>query len=129
MSKPIIAITARIEENDRGNPPLNGVRNPYLDSIIAAGGIPLIIPVLPDAAGVSELLSLAHGLLLPGGADVDPKHYSEEALPCMGKIEALRDIIELTAIKLARQRKLPILGICRGIQILNVALGGNLYKI
>ncbi len=120
--KPVIGITAFVEDDLSTH--LNAA---YSKSIIAAGGIPLIIPlgVEEDAA---QILALTDGLLLSGGYDVHPFLFGAEPSPKLGKIHPARDTVELALIEAAFIRKMPIFGICRGIQILNVALGGTLYQ-
>jgi len=126
--KPKIAITARSILEPNATYPVIGVRKPYLDAIIQAGGVPVIIPLVQDKDALRAALDLTSGLLLPGGEDVLPSYYGEEAHPLLRKTDALRDEVELFAINWARQKHRPILGICRGIQILNVAYGGTLYQ-
>src|SRR5690606_34932380 len=77
---------------------------------------------------VERLVSVFAGILLPGGPDVDPRAYGEEILPVCGSIEPLRDRLELALARWALQEKRPILGICRGMQVMNVAAGGSLYQ-
>jgi len=120
--KPIIGITAFAEDDLSSR--LNVA---YSKSIIEAGGIPLIIPlgVEEDAA---QVLSLTDGLLLSGGHDVHPFEFGAEPLPKLGQIHPERDKVELALIQAAISRHMPIFGICRGMQMLNVALGGTLYQ-
>jgi len=120
--KPIIGITAFVEDDLSSR--LNAA---YSKSIIDAGGIPLIIP-LGVEEDATQILSLTDGLLLSGGYDVHPFLYGAEPAPKLGKIHPARDTVELALIEAAFTRKMPILGICRGIQILNVALGGTLFQ-
>lgn len=104
------------------------VNQDYVDSVIQNGGVPYIIPfnMTPDviAAQVAQL----DGLILSGGHDVDPHGYGEEPQQKLGDIWPERDQFDMTLLKLAEARKLPILGICRGAQIINVAHGGSLYQ-
>lgn len=120
--KPIIGITAFVEEDLSSR--LNVA---YSKSIIEAGGIPLIIPIGVEEEA-AQILALTDGLLLSGGHDVHPFLFGAEPSLKLGKIHPARDTIELALIEAAFQRKMPIFGICRGIQILNVALGGTLYQ-
>lgn len=126
--KPKIAITARTIIQEGSTYPTIGVRKPYLDSVERAGGIPVIIPLTEDKDTLKSILDLTSGLLLPGGEDVVPTFYGEEPHPLLRKTDRLRDEVELFAISWARQKQRPILGICRGIQVLNVAYGGTLYQ-
>ncbi|MGN4126035.1 gamma-glutamyl-gamma-aminobutyrate hydrolase family protein [Lysinibacillus sphaericus] len=120
--KPIIGITA-FAENDLSS----RLNVAYGKSIIEAGGIPLIIP-LGVEADVAQVLSLTDGLLLSGGYDVHPFHFGQEPSLGLGQIQPERDSLELALIKAALIRQMPIFGICRGIQMLNIALGGTLYQ-
>jgi len=94
----------------------------------AAGGLPVLIPYFEKAETIESFLDLVGGLILAGGRDVDPRHYDELPHPRLKEIEPLRDSVELETIKKALERDMPILGICRGIQTLNVAAGGTLYQ-
>jgi len=96
----------------------------YAESVMAAGGIPLHLPVDLDPSDVIDRLD---GLLLPGGADIDPAHYGAEVDGSRG-IDAERDRYELALLDQATQAEVPILGICRGAQIVNVHAGGTLAQ-
>lgn len=104
------------------------VNNGYIESIIKAGGIPLLIPMSDNVTTIDELLNLTDALVLSGGHDVDPAHYGEQPHPLLGPIAPQRDKIDMHLIRKAAAAKKPILGICRGMQILNVAFGGSLYQ-
>jgi putative glutamine amidotransferase len=100
----------------------------YARSLEGAGLIPLIVPPLNDPTRVGEILDSAGGLLLTGGEDVNPDLYGAEPHPKLGEIQPVRDATELALLKAARDRGVPVLAICRGIQLLNVAYGGTLYQ-
>ena len=100
----------------------------YYKQIVRAGGTPLIIPPLSDEATILETLERVDALLLSGGADINPLFMGEEPQPRLGGINAERDLPELLITRLAFNRQLPILGICRGIQTLAVALGGKVIQ-
>ena len=104
------------------------VGHDYYDAIIRAGGIPFLIPVDTTEAYLKQVVESIDGLLLIGGVDVDPSFYKEEAIEQMGEIEPMRDLNELKLIRLASNRNVPIFGICRGVQMINVAFGGTLYQ-
>lgn len=122
MQKPIIAITACAEDDLSSR-----LNRAYSKSILDAGGIPLIIP-LEVEADVEQILMIADGLLLSGGHDVHPFHFGAEPSPKLGQIHPERDAVELALTNVTLAKGMPILGICRGIQLLNVALGGTLYQ-
>lgn len=100
----------------------------YTASLAAAGGLPVAIPLdLPEDA-LSALFGRLDGLLLAGGDDLDPAFYGEARHPALGEVDPARDETELKVARWSLETHLPTLAICRGIQVLNVAAGGNLYQ-
>ena len=93
-----------------------------------AGAAPVIVPAAQDEESLSRILSVVQGLVLSGGPDVHPRRYGEEPLAGLGEVDEDLDRMELAAARLAVAMDLPVLGICRGIQVLNVALGGTLHQ-
>lgn len=128
MKRPLIGITIQqhpgTPEIKRGRP-LYFLDAAYAERVREAGGIPLLLP--PGAAEL-ETLDRLGGLLLTGGEDLDPSYYGEAPLPELGTVDSQRDIQELPLAKAAFQKGVPILAICRGMQLLNVAAGGTLYQ-
>ena len=104
------------------------VNEPYVRCIEAVGGLPFLIPGLDDGKDIERLLGYVDGVLLPGGVDVDPMHFGENPMPSLGDVNPMWDDLELHVARVALQRDLPVLGICRGVQVLNVAAGGSLYQ-
>ena len=104
------------------------VNQDYTASVEAVGGVPLILPVTAEADVVAAQLSAVDALIISGGWDVDPLLWGEEPHVKLGDTLPERDAFDLLLIREARRLGLPILGICRGIQILNVAAGGTLYQ-
>jgi len=100
----------------------------YSQAILHAGGAPVIVPAAQDRKSLTRILSALQGLILSGGPDVHPRRYGEEPLAGLGEVDEALDHMELLAAELAIEKNLPLLGICRGIQVLNVALGGTLYQ-
>ncbi len=100
----------------------------YYRQVLKAGGIPLIIPPTADKSAILQTLSRIDGLLLSGGADINPLYCGEEPSSKLGGINAERDLPELLICRLAANRQMPILGICRGIQTMAVALGGKVAQ-
>ena len=100
----------------------------YYKSVERAGGVPVIIPPLSDTDVIINTLEHLDGLILSGGADYDPHYAGEEPCPLLGTINEERDLPELFITQLAYNRQLPILGICRGIQTLAMALGGHVCQ-
>ena len=101
---------------------------PYIDAVTMAGGIPLLIPVTGDAAAAEQYIERIDGLLIPGGADVTPALYGQEPVPQVTYVMEDQDRLELALIHLAREREMPVFGICRGMQLMNIAFGGTLYQ-
>jgi gamma-glutamyl-gamma-aminobutyrate hydrolase PuuD len=124
--KPLIGLTAGATRASDGLEYAR-LRTTYIEAVERAGGAPVIVPPLADADTLGALLERLDGLLLPGGADIDPAEYGE---PLAGSrdINAGLDRLELDAARWAIERDLPILGICRGQQLINVALGGSLVQ-
>jgi len=100
----------------------------YVRSLESAGLVPLAVPTMLAADRAGAALAAVRGLVLTGGEDVAPDRYGAAPHPRLGDVDPVRDAAELALIAAARARRLPILAICRGIQILNVALGGTLYQ-
>ena len=119
---PIIGITGNVTEGNLSL--LSG----YFKSVIAAGGIPMVIPPYEDTSLMIEMLNRIDGLLLSGGADINPLFLHEQPVEALHNINPWRDRQELLLVKLAANRQIPILGICRGIQTMTAALGGSLYQ-
>lgn len=103
--------------------------NDYVKAVEKAGGIPVIIPVYNNENNISNITSMVDGLLFAGGNDIHPKHYGELMGSKIGAINPGRDKQELNLVKsVIDKSKIPVLGICRGYQLLNVACGGTLYQ-
>jgi putative glutamine amidotransferase len=100
----------------------------YRRSVLAAGGVPVILSPLLGPSYAPRALDGVDGLLLSGGEDLDPAWYGAEQSPSCYPPSRERDLFELALFAAARQRELPILGICRGIQLVNVGLGGSLFQ-
>lgn len=107
---------------------LNCIADAYINAVVLAGGVPVLIPVLEDVDDLVELLDKLDGLILSGGGDIDPSFFNEPLQASPASINESRDIYDLKLIKLATDRQMPVFGICRGFQVLNVAFGGSLYQ-
>ena len=124
--RPVVAVTAT--EKDREGSLRVWVNAAYVRALEGAGLVPLVVPPLDDPAHAASLLDRVDGLLLTGGEDVDPVRYGAAPHSACGVAHAGRDATELALVAAARERQLPTLAICRGIQLLNVALGGTLVQ-
>ena len=124
MKRPVIGISAANIFNER----MYSQRITYPQAIEAAGGLPLLLPCLPSAEHAAQVVSLLDGLLVPGGADVEPSFYGEERLPECGSSLESDDVYDLALIREAARQGKPILAICRGMQLVNTAFGGTLYQ-
>lgn len=126
--KALIGITCGTFRDRDWCPPIHGHRQTYIDAVVNAGGAPFLFPLVEDENVLRALYDRLDGILLAGGNDVDPEHYGEEPLPQLGKVDGLRDRVEMQLARWATAEGKPVLGICRGMQVLNVALGGSLYQ-
>lgn len=122
--KPIIGIVPLVDTERESYWMLPG----YMAGVETAGGIPLMLPLTDAPEDLSQLLPVCDGLLFTGGQDVSPELYGQQPLPQCGECIPLRDRMEQQLLALALEADKPLLGICRGIQLINAALGGTLYQ-
>ncbi|WP_158606296.1 gamma-glutamyl-gamma-aminobutyrate hydrolase family protein [Pyramidobacter sp. CG50-2] len=111
-----------------GTTPIVGVYNSYTGALTEAGGAPFIVPDSTDEALLAQYLDMAGGLFVPGGIDVWPMLYGQGPDAKLGRLDPGLDLYQIALIKLARARRMPVFGVCRGVQIMNVALGGTLIQ-
>lgn len=126
QNKPVIGLTGSFDTDSET--PRHFLNESYFHAIRHFGGIPLLIPVLAEPEELNFLVNQCDGLLLTGGDDIDPKLFGEELLNDSVVIAAERDRGEYALLDLAVKRELPVLGICRGCQVMNVYRGGTLYQ-
>ncbi len=100
----------------------------YNQAVAAAGGVPVVLPNLPNGGLIDDYLEMLDGLVFSGGADIAPGYYGQRAVPQTKIADKKRDEFELLLLEKALKRKMPIFCICRGHQLLNVLLGGTLYE-
>jgi microsomal dipeptidase-like Zn-dependent dipeptidase/gamma-glutamyl-gamma-aminobutyrate hydrolase PuuD len=120
-NSPVIGISGNFRDGDCT------LAQGYYMSVLEAGGTPVVIPSYDDEKALASLLDNLDGIVLSGGADIDPDYLGEKPLDCIS-VNPRRDAQELMLVRLAVERQIPVLGICRGIQMLTAALGGKLYQ-
>jgi putative glutamine amidotransferase len=126
MRRPRIAVSAVVRHWDGGE--RTGVNAAYMRALVATGALPINISPLIGVDLAEQALEPFDGLVLTGGEDVHPSYYHTAPGPKLGTIDRLRDQFELALFHQARRRRLPVLGICRGLQLINVAMGGTLWQ-
>ena len=121
-TRPVIGISANRKEG------LSCLAEPYFQSVVMAGGAPVILPVTTNIAALATIIDGLDGLILSGGGDICPNYLGEEPVPELGTTDPFRDAYDFMVLRLAFNRQIPIFGICRGHQVLNVAFGGTLFQ-
>jgi len=122
-SRPVIGITTDLEKGH------NSIEAEYAEAVAETGGLPVLIPTVFESGGMhAETVRLLDGLLLPGSRDMDPKYYGEEPHEKLRPMSLDRTKTEIEILGRAVERKIPVLGICGGMQLLNVFFGGTLYQ-
>ena len=121
-SKPIIGISCSNSEHS------SSLSKSYSDAVTQAGGIAVMIPVSTDSLTLRATIKLLDGIILSGGGDIHPSYFGERPIEELGDVDPDRDIYDMCLIRMAHQHNIPMLGICRGEQLINVAFGGTLYQ-
>ncbi|MFW5981823.1 MAG: gamma-glutamyl-gamma-aminobutyrate hydrolase family protein [Halanaerobiaceae bacterium] len=124
MSKAVIGITSNYDQNIN----TYTLNRYYISSILKAGGLPIILPCTLEKDTIKRYLALVDGILFSGGGDIDSLIYGNEPLCGLGSISPERDYFELELFKQANKIALSVLGICKGCQIINIAMGGSVYQ-
>ncbi len=129
-SRPVIGITTQNQEPIPGVAPRCWIMgHTYITSLTSQGALPWVIPLLADDLDtLRAIYEQLDGIFLPGGVDMDPAMYGEVKTELCGRIDPERDLVEVTLVRWALADHKPILGVCRGLQVLNVAAGGTLYQ-
>lgn len=130
MKRPVIGITCgEIRNKEQQWAPItHGQSQTYVKSILDAGGVPVLIPLIDDTVALKQLFATLDGLYLAGGNDLHPNLYNQQPTSETTDYSVLRDTVEKQLLEWALEAKMPILGICRGMQLLNVHFGGTLYQ-
>jgi putative glutamine amidotransferase len=130
MAKPLIGLTTQRWSSSQKNPNtrVQGELVSYIDAVLGAGGLPILIPLSVQDDDLRELYGHLDGVLLPGGGDIDPGRYEAERHATVHEIDPERDEAELWLARQAMADAKPLFGICRGIQVMNVAAGGSLIQ-
>jgi putative glutamine amidotransferase len=128
LSRPVVGITTYVTDARWGYWNLEAALIPfdYVKAVEKAGGRPVLVP--PSTEGIEETLDALDAVVFTGGSDLDPEFYGEQAHPETVGVVRMRDEAELALLQAALERDMPVLGICRGIQVLNVGLGGDLEQ-
>lgn len=126
MPKPLIGITMR-NEKDLDESPFVAVGQNYIRAIVQAGGLPFLIPSMLNEEDFNDIYSRLDGILFSGGGDVSLEYFSGADHPRIGTADDERDFTEISLLGAAANDGKPLLGICRGAQVMNIALGGTLY--
>lgn len=119
----IIALTPSIDVDGK-----TSILESYVKAIEIAGGTPFLLPYTKDMNALNDSIKECQGVCFTGGIDIDPKRYNEEKMPCCNITQDNRDEFDLAIFDIAMKENKPIMGICRGAQLINVALGGTLYQ-
>jgi putative glutamine amidotransferase len=127
MALPLIGITSRTAAISPSTHPTVMLQKSYVDAIQSAGGLPVMIPSDIQENGWKNLVDRLDGILFPGGGDIAIEYFHGTPHPAVYGIESARDAIELGLVREAIASQVPFLGICRGLQVVNVAMGGTLY--
>ncbi|MEX2119418.1 MAG: gamma-glutamyl-gamma-aminobutyrate hydrolase family protein [Pirellulales bacterium] len=127
QSKPMIGLNADYRAAKKDAPAFSYVAAGYFDSITKAGGVPLVIPPLNDLKDLGRVLDLVDGLVLVGGADLDPRRDGFMLHPSIRPLDNRRETFDRRLVRMASDRRLPVFGIGVGMQLLNISEGGNLY--
>jgi putative glutamine amidotransferase len=126
--RPLIGIPCATVERVGSSIPVFAGNPPYIRALEAAGALPVLIPLYQDVSLLEDLRGRLDGLLLTGGGDVDPRQYDELSHPKTERADDARDRIELAITRDALRQEIPIFGICRGMQLFNIARGGTLIQ-
>lgn len=126
-----ISVSEMLENKDRKKPtwkPFDYLKREYHEAVQKSGGVPILLPNINDPSLAHQLIDMIDGLLLTGGGDIHPSYYGQAPHPTLTERTLNRDSFEMSIARLALERDMPVFSICRGHQVLNVALGGTLHQ-
>ena len=126
--RPLIGLPCQADYREGSGRPIYCNNRAYVHALEHAGGVPVLIPMVNDTETLTTLLGRLDGILFSGGVDIQPVHYGEDPHALLGEVDQQLDELELTMVHWALQENLPTLGVCRGMQLVNIAFGGTLYQ-
>lgn len=126
--RPVIGIPCQADFRAGSKRPLYGNNRTYVHAVEHAGGLPVLLPMLDDLSGLRELLPRLDGILFSGGIDLQPSLYGQRPHPAEDEPDTRLDEFELAIASWALEEDIPVLGVCRGMQVFNILLGGTLYQ-
>ncbi len=126
MSKPLIGITTYNAKNSYGRD-ISAVQHTYIRAVTQAGGIPILIPAILPSNDLNDLYNRLQGILFSGGGDISLKYFAGAQHPSIHQVDEARDVTEISLLRQSVENQKPFLAICRGIQVMNVAMGGTLH--
>lgn len=125
LKRPLIGITSGLNDQEK----YQVLSRFFMEALTAQGAMPVVLPLTDDAALLADYVNTLDGVVFSGGVDVDPMLFGQWQKPACGSISPIRDAHEMTLARLLLQRRdKPVLGVCRGFQLLNIALGGDIYQ-
>src|SRR5579864_4483396 len=127
MQKPLIGLNADYRAAKKDSPAFSFLCAGYYDAIVRVGGVPIVIPPLDDDHDLNRILDLLDGLVMVGGADLDPRRDGFMLHPSIRTLDSRRESFDRRLVRMASDRRLPLFGIGVGMQLLNVSEGGNLF--
>ena len=127
QAKPLIGINADYRAAKKDAPAFSFLTAGYFDSVVAAGGIPVVIPPLADEDDLERVLHMLDGIILTGGADLDPRRDGFMLHPSIRTLDARRETFDRMLVQMAARKRIPVFGIGVGMQLLNLSQGGNLF--
>ncbi len=128
MNAPVIGVTTFHTSNPANGLQYLSVTETYIQALVQAGALPVMVPLGLPEGSLLAIQRILDGLLFTGGGDIDPSWYGESAHPLVDNIDTERDRVEIYLARAAAENGLPFLGVCRGLQTINVAQGGTLYR-